>query len=109
AASGIRCGVGRSGGRLTAAVCRSTLGLARSTREKVADVQCGISSCGVPRRSLADCVAGTGPRSGAIAAGVLVLAILLRRVDDRASHAGDVRNPSRTWPMDCAPLTPCAN
>ena len=29
----------------------------------------GIGSCGVPRRSLADHVAGRGPRSGAIAAG----------------------------------------
>ena len=50
------------------AACRS-LGSARSTREKVADVRCGIGSCSVPRPSLGDHVAGTGPRGAADAAG----------------------------------------
>jgi hypothetical protein len=42
---------------------------ARSTREKVADVHCGIGSCGVPRPGLDDYVTGTEATSGVTTAG----------------------------------------
>jgi len=56
------------GGGLSRLASRSP-GPACSTREKVADVHCGIGSCGVPRPSLADYVTVMGPADRAPAAG----------------------------------------
>ena len=51
------------GGGPSGLACRSP-GPARSTREKVADVRCGIGSCGVPRPSLGGYGTRRGPRVG---------------------------------------------
>jgi hypothetical protein len=56
------------GGGVTSLACRSP-GPDRSTCEKVADVHCGVGSCGVPRPRLGGYVTGMGPMDGATAAG----------------------------------------
>jgi len=64
------------GGGLSGLACRSP-GPARSIREKVADVHCGIGSCDVPRPSLAPYVTGTGATRGATATGGLLVLLIL--------------------------------
>jgi len=67
------CGVGRSAGRLTAAVCLALAccspGPARSTREEAAHVRCGIGFWGGQCLSPGDYVRGLGATRGATAVG----------------------------------------